>query len=342
MQALKAELQNHTWLYIAVDKPYEDQSNPFTEAYERLKHAGNKGINRENDPKYLDLDPLKATIQAPLIVKTVSDSFITLIKRKVEYVYYQNPHLHILMITYQIIFGIKTVYHKLENDEQNIVWNGRRSGLWLLTAVWITRLNTFLERYCNHVILAERCFLNECWFAPRQALYIRENGPATLWQPAFDWFNHSPPRQDYLPTSPQIDNLSIDTQLLITGTIGKHYGALDALATLAPLAATCNLTLAYYGFSPDRSFARHLQQIAMQNAFVTEVDIDTQKPFAVMQARIRNAQLVYMPYRISPATRNRIPVKMLECIWHRTPYFITENSAWQARARLAQLSERLS
>ena len=102
-------------------------------------------------------------------------------------------------------------------------------------------------------------------------------------------------------------------RVLVTGTLGFHYGTLNALAWSERIQALFPHTLHILGHAPDPHFAKTLAEAVEQSLNIEITLFDHYHP---PQSEILDLMVGYeyllMPYHLSPATRDRIPTKFHE------------------------------
>ena len=222
--------------------------------------------------------------------------------------YVNSIDLQLLTLTNQRLFGQKSWVDVLENDVANLQHNGRRSGLHLSTWVWIAHFLQNLLPWNNFITIAEECFYNEIKFGSAKPILLpHELVPVE--------------QMEQLPA----DGLPV---VLVTGTLGRHYGTLDALSWSLAHQVSFPHQLRIAGPCPDPSFRTELEAAAATHPEI-EIEIwDSYAPQAQVLQRMAGASYLLCPYVLSPATQNRIPTKFAEARALGLSLIIPRNPAW--------------
>jgi hypothetical protein len=227
--------------------------------------------------------------------------------------YANSIDLQILTISNQIIFGQRTWLDLLENDITNTHANKRRSGLHLRVRLVLLRFLQKLLPWNNLVTLAEECFYNEIKFGKASPLLLAHE----------------------LAVLPHVEHFKLTQHkvVLVTGTLGRHYGTLDALPWSAEHQVAFPHTLRIVGHAPEAAFAQELQAACRAYPYIELTLFDTYRPQEEILAHMGQAHFVLFPYHISPATQNRIPTKFPEAAHMGCTFILPQNPAWERWCR---------
>lgn len=234
--------------------------------------------------------------------------------------YINSLDLQVSTIINRIFYGQKIWLDLLENDLANLRANGRRSGLHLSTYLWIARLLQKVLPWNNWITVAEECFCNEIKFG-RQKPALLSHEMVTL--PAVE--------QEQKGDIPLV---------LVTGTLGRHYGTLDALAWSQRAQAALPHRLRIVGYAPDPAFAAALKAACAHQPDVELELYDRYHPQESILLEMSAATYLLCPYHISPATRNRIPTKFHEAAHTGCTLIFPENPSWVRWCRARGLPYR--
>lgn len=251
-------------------------------------------------PKAAPEDVRTTAPKAALATKTSSTSTL---------LHYTNSiDLQPFTLSGKILFGQKTWVDLLENDETNLKHNFRRSGLHLSTWVWIVRLLQKLLPWNNFLSVAEECFYNEIKFGNQKPVLMP----------------HELVSVEQLVCA-EATGLPI---VLVTGTLGRHYGTLDAFAWSRAHQTDLPHQLWIAGPCPDPGFRTTLETEAKAHPGVNLDIWPGYAPQAQVLGLMAQANYMLCPYVLSPATQHRIPTKFAEAQALRLPLIIPRNAAW--------------
>ena len=244
-----------------------------------------------------------------------------LLKERPDFLYANSIELQPFTTLNQIIFGQKNWLDLLENDEANLNANRRRSGWQLYTYLWITRLMTKLLPWNNFVTVAEECFYHEIKFGKLcPTLFTHEIVP--------------------LPAIPNVPRAGLPL-VLVTGTLGRHYGTLEALEWSARMQAIFPHILSMAGPAPDPAFAAQLQKAVEGQAQIALDLFEDYRPQKDILQRMTASSYLLMPYHLSPATRDRIPTKFHEAATAGITLIFPDNPPWERWCRARGVAYRL-
>jgi hypothetical protein len=246
------------------------------------------------------------------------------LKSSVDISYYNSIDLQILGCINRILFGQKTWVDILENDITNTRANGRYSGWVLSTRLLIISLLQKILPWNNVLTVAEECFYNEIKFGGRFPVLLEHEMVDTK---ALALLASALP-QSGLPT------------MLVTGTLGHHYGTLDALAWSHQMQSVFPPTLRIVGHAPDKVFGQKLADACRQEQIALRL-FDTYRPQEEILQEIANAQYLLCPYHLSLATRHRIPTKFSEAAAVGCTLIFPENPAWVRWCQTRRIAYRL-
>lgn len=240
-------------------------------------------------------------------------------KEKPSILYINSTDLQIHTIYNRIIYRQKIWLDLLENDVANLQANGRRSGLQLSTYLWIARILQKWVPWNNFITLAEECFYNEIKFGRSKPVFISHE---MVDLPVVE---HAIGRASGLPV------------VLVTGTLGRHYGTLDALVWSKAAQRKLPHTLRIVGHAPDPTFAAELRTAAASYPEIELELYEDYRPQEVILQQMAAATYLLCPYHISPATQNRIPTKFHEAAHTGCTLIFPRNPSWQRWCRARNL-----
>lgn len=241
------------------------------------------------------------------------------LKEKPSTIYINSTDLQIYALCNRIIYRQKIWVDLLENDVTNLLANGRRSGLQLSTYLWIARILQEWVPWNNFITVAEECFYGEIKFGHAK--------PLLLTHEMVD-----------LPSVEHCTGGIADLPVvLVTGTLGRHYGTLDALAWSKAAQQKLPHTLRIVGHAPDPAFAAELKTAAVSYPEIELELYENYRPQEIILQEMAAATYLLCPYHISPATRNRIPTKFHEAAHTGCTLIFPRNASWERWCRSRNL-----
>lgn len=240
-----------------------------------------------------------------------------LLKEKPSILYINSIDLQIHTLPNRIFYGQKIWLDLLENDLTNLRANGRRSGLYLSTYLWIVRVLQKTLPWNNWITVAEECFYNEIKFGRQKPVLLAHE---MVQLPAVEHCKGGP-----LPV------------VLVTGTLGRHYGTLDALAWSRRAQKSLPHVLRIAGYAPVPAFAHELESAAASYPQVELELYEEYRPQEIVLEEMAAATYLLCPYHISPATRNRIPTKFHEAAHTGCTLIFPANPVWERWCRARNL-----
>lgn len=267
---------------------------------------------------YLTQALLNPKAQKPVTWLTrIYELFQLSLSGKVKLIIYNDTDLKPLILLIRIFFGIHCLYDQQENTVQNFIWNGRYRGFRLSTLLWITRLLDRLRTDTLHLV-AEKVYVRELSLQNHRNLLLLENL----------WFDHLHIQQAKLTSERPFSALE---KFLIAGTLGPHYGTLDAVHWhLDQIRKGVRQTLAICGYAPWPAFRKSLlEQIQGDPTITLTNSIDHSHSPETLYRAMQATDCLLLPYHLNGATENRIPSKLREAIALDTTVAITANPAWE-------------
>jgi hypothetical protein len=223
--------------------------------------------------------------------------------------YINSIDLQALTTQNKIFFGQKIWVDVLENDFTNTIANRRYWGWKLSTRLWIIKILQKLLPWNNIVTVAEECFFGEIKFGLKKPILL----------------GHEMVK---LSRVEHVEKTGFDV-VLVTGTLGRHYGTLDAVAWSLKHQKSMPHILSICGYSPDPAFADELRNAC---ALCPEIKLelfDSYHPQQEILTRMVQANYLLCPYHISNATKNRIPTKFPEAVAAGCTLLIPQNPTWE-------------
>jgi|GEM_PF-4895026 len=229
------------------------------------------------------------------------------LKVKPALIYINSTDLQVFTIPFRILFGYKTWVDLLENDVTNTRYNQRRKGAALSAMSFIVSRLQKLLPWNNLVTLAEECFYNEIKFGKAwPVLLTHELVP--------------------LPIS-SVTGKPTHPLVLVTGTLGLHYGTLEAIAWSKALQAVLPHNLRIAGHAPHKPFAKALATASAQAGVELQL-FNTYVPQEHILVQMAQATHVLFSYVVSPATQHRIPTKFAEAASRGCTLIIPNHAPW--------------
>jgi glycosyltransferase involved in cell wall biosynthesis len=245
---------------------------------------------------------------------TVSFKFYkNLIKLKPDVVVVNSPDILLVTIVYRILFRCRFFYDIRENYYLNLVHTDafpvfirNMFALIVRTIEWSTR--PFVDKY----LLAERCYAWELPFV-KNKYEILEN----KYEPVTDVLVVPRRRGRF--------------RLLYTGTIAESYGVFEAVQLARALhQVDSRYTLTIIGYAARDEERVRLREMVINCPFIQLVGVDFPVPHEQIIRSISEADLALAPYRANRSTRDKIPTKFYEYIYHRIPFVIPLNPMWNS------------
>lgn len=174
----------------------------------------------------------------------------------------------------------------------------------------------------NFITLAEECFYGEIKFGRSKPVLLSHE------MVDLSFVEHYTGRTSALPV------------VLVTGTLGRHYGTLDALVWSKAAQQKLPHTLRIVGHAPDPAFAAELRTAAASCPDTQLELFEDYRPQKTILEEMAAATYLLCPYHVSPATRNRIPTKFHEAARTGCTLIFPANPTWERWCRARNLPYR--
>ena len=208
----------------------------------------------------------------------------------------------------KLLTGAKLFYDIQENYFSNIIHANTTSNLIKYPIGLLVRLNEYIQSiFVNHFILAEKCYLNELPFVNQKNSTILEN--------------------KFQNQKVEIRNQKLEKdKLIITGTLGKHYGTLEGIHFFKELnKIKPETTLEITGICRDEELHKKLQT----SNFKLQTSNTSPIPYTEIIKTIEQGGIALLPYQPNKSTKNRIPTKFYEYLYYKIPMIVQKNKDWE-------------
>jgi glycosyltransferase involved in cell wall biosynthesis len=236
-----------------------------------------------------------------------------LLEVKPDLIVVNSPDLLIVTIAYKILFRPAFIYDIHENYYYNLVY-GSSFPMFIrnMFAVFVRGVEWCTRPFADAYLLAERCYARELPFV-KDKYEIVEN----KYEPLSDVLVVPRRRGRY--------------RLLYTGTIAESYGIYEAVALAKALhRVDARYTLTVIGYEARPAERQRLRELVKDETYIRLVGVDHPVPHEQIIRAIGEADLALTPYRDNRSFRDKIPTKFFEYIYHRIPFVIPRNPAWEA------------
>ncbi|MCX2744250.1 hypothetical protein OO013_10255 [Mangrovivirga sp. M17] len=241
-----------------------------------------------------------------------------LIKVKPEIIIATNTETLLVMKVYQIIFGAYLVYDIQENYSLNRkARNGHKSSFIMKMLEASSTMERSLIKKTDALILAEKVYSEQ--------FDIPETTPVLLFE-----------NKSLLKSDRHID---LSPHFLISGTLSKLHGTLDAVKWFVNLYPNTQVKLTVIGQYHDYSLMNELLELA---AKVNNVDLFLSKnpiPHQLIQEKLFSSTHVISPYQNSAAFKGKMPTKLFEAAAHQKIIISRKNATWNMYFKDAWLIE---
>ncbi len=244
---------------------------------------------------------------------------LKLLQVKPKIIIINTPEILVVSIAYKILFGAKLVYDVQENYYRNIACNDLYPTLlkWPL-AVAIRLKEHFCSPLINHFILAERCYVQELSFInePKNRHTVLENKYVPL-LPA--------PKEVNQPVKGKL------LQFVLTGTLAKGYGTLDAIRFIDQMHAIYpNCRLHIIGYSANADFYQQILKYIAGKSYIQLTGGNQLVPHKAIIEAIKQAHFGLVCYHPNKSTENCLPTKLFEYMYNKLPVLLVKNPLWQS------------
>ncbi len=236
-----------------------------------------------------------------------------MLKVKPDVVVVCTPDLLIVTALYRILFRPLFLYDVRENYYLNLVhthsfplYIRNLFALFVRAAEWLT--HPLIDRY----VLAEKCYVQELPFIKNRYTVLE---------------NKYQPKSDVLV----VPRRRTFFRLLYTGTIAETYGVFEAISLVRKLhQADGRYTLTIIGYAAQPSVRNRVRKETSGCSYIRVIGLDYPVPHAEIIRCINLSDIALTPYLPNRSTRDKIPTKFYEYIYHRIPFVIQSNPAWEA------------
>ena len=226
-----------------------------------------------------------------------------------------SPELIWSAITYRIWHHkSKLVYDVRENYLANILYT--KSYLTLLKPILSLLIGLsewLISKIADSIWVAEMCYIEERPLTFGKAHYLPN---------AYDINSGSRPMQPR--------RFGDQISFLISGTIGRHYGTLEAIRWVKSFRGFRNAQLIILGYCADENYRQLvLTEIDGQDWIQCHGLDQLINHSAIVEATCK-ADVLLLPYLPNQSTKNRIPTKLYEGLAWSVPMLIPENEIWES------------
>ncbi|MFN8438265.1 MAG: hypothetical protein U0V72_11610 [Cytophagales bacterium] len=201
------------------------------------------------------------------------------------------------------------IYDIQENYALNVK-SGELYKKWIrnFLAFLIETKEKCLVPFCDHVLIAEKCYTEELSFLPKNCTIIENKAHDSL-------LNYKKEKQK--------------NQYCITGTLGAAYGTLEAIAYFNTINISNQHHLTIAGYCADEHYAKKIIEACsrLKNCTVwgiTEpvlqekiIEIIAESSYSLQLYNLQNQSFL-----------KKIPTKFYECLILNTPIICSENQFW--------------
>ena len=210
----------------------------------------------------------------------------------------------------KLFTGCKLIYDIQENYFKNLIF--QRSYPWgikHLLALIIRFREIVITRLYNHFILAEKCYSDEISFIGNRYT-ILENKFA-------------------LPDLPIKLKKQDKITLLLSGTISKEYGVLEAIKFFKQLPPD-EFELTMVGHCPVNQTLVEINNLTDGLDNINNLVSTEPIPHSQIIKEIGEKTIGILPYQHNKSTQNKVPTKLYEYIGLGIPVLISPNPVWES------------
>jgi hypothetical protein len=210
-------------------------------------------------------------------------------------------------------YGFKLIYDVQENYALNA---GTHKTLPLnlgqLAAKAITYIESKAAGYVDHFLLAEKCYQEELGFLHNYT--VLENKYAG----------------EVTQTAPYKLDLTKPFEFLISGTLAEVYGIEAAVNWFKIIQQKWpHARLHILGHITTKSFGKRLQLLIQDNPQIRLTGSSTPLPYPQIQAAVKMADIILLPYQQTTSIRYKIPTKLFESLALAKPIIHSPNQLWE-------------
>jgi glycosyltransferase involved in cell wall biosynthesis len=239
------------------------------------------------------------------------------IKLKPQLIVVTTPELLWVMFLIRIIFGTKIIYDVQENYQFNIKHNHIYRGISKFFLNNYVKIAERLSRYfVGGFFLAEDIYEKQLPFL-RKKPYIKLLNKSLL-----------SIKQEKEPLTFS-ENKSL--KFIFSGTIGKEYGALEAIELCKKLHQhNSKITLTIIGYSSDKKYLKLVKEALKDVQYIQLIAGDKPIPQSDIIQKIKCSDLALLPYQLNPNISGRFPTKIYDYLAMRIPMIIPPQANWKA------------
>lgn len=228
-----------------------------------------------------------------------------------------TPELLWVIILIRIIFGTKIIYDVQENYYLNIKQNQIYKGISKAVALGYIRITESLSKYfIDGFLLAEDIYEKQLPFIDNKAYIKLLNKSVVEIKKEFEpieFSNHE------------------SLKFIYSGTIGKEYGTLEAIAFCEKLhQINPHITLTIIGYSTDNKYLKLIQEAINSIDYIQLKTDDKPIPQSDIINEINNSEIALLPYQLNPNISGRFPTKIYDYIALGIPMVIPPHAQWKA------------
>jgi hypothetical protein len=117
-------------------------------------------------------------------------------------------------------------------------------------------------------------------------------------------------------------------QLLISGTLGRHYGTLEAITWAKKLAELRAIKLTITGYAADLEYGKLVLEACQSIDWIMTEGITSMVPYSRIIELTKGTDFLLLPYLPNQSTQNRIPTKLYEGLAWSVPMLVSHNDVW--------------
>ncbi len=240
------------------------------------------------------------------------------LKVKPQIIIVSSPELLLVNYFIRILFGTRILYDVQENYVGNIKFGSTYNSLIKPLLILGIRSVEWISRYfVSGYLLAEEVYTEQLSFIHGKKYEVISN--KTLL------------KVEYNKETPFKIELNRAVKIVYSGTIGKEYGANEAVNFCRSLhEINTNIQLLIIGYSSDSQHLKSLKQSIALLPYVQLKGGDYIVPYEEITTELGNADMAIMPYKLNKNLNQRIPTKFYECLALRIPMIIPDNPYWKS------------